>query len=294
MKKILALLLTLPYLLLADGAYVNADWLWVHQSESNKILVTDNSTSNTLLDINDIGYNFETGARIYAGYQMGCFSLEGGYLFNDWNASRSISGSDNLDAVAGTIDYTQADDITAYHDSKLRNYEINLWYNMEPDFKWFYGARVTNLNTSFNMESTDSGQTSNYNIKSDNTLYGVQGGLNWKIPYCWGFSTVVDGRIGVYYNDAEMNVRFEDNGALALFDHGCGHVAFSGDLNGALVYQPSHFIKLRIGYLINWIGQTANAGYQFQNDITGISPNTDLNFGHVFMHGAFCGLELKY
>lgn len=260
-------------------------------------LVSLNSGA-VLLNNNDLNPSIDGGYRvgIYA-QQNKCVNYEASFFSSQWDKSRTVAGSNNLNAVLGTLDYTLADTFVVRYDSEIDNFELNRWGSLGDQLSWMVGFRYVSLDEDFNMTALDSGFRSNYLIAADNDLYGGQIGARHQTAMLSDsvlFS--LTGKAGVYGNDAKQRVVLGDvNNTVATrnFANEDSATAFVGEIDANLSYCLCDLVDLRVGYQLLWLDQVALAPEQFQQDVVATDAALNNN-GSLFANGAYVGMELQW
>jgi hypothetical protein len=248
-------------------------------------------------------FNMEPGARVLLGWQMNaCNALELSYFgIFDWTATAVATGENELaipgDLGLASLNFFAADRMVLDYNAELHNVELNFFHAWN-QVSWLAGLRYVTINEEFNIRSTDSDTgTSNYNIRTDNDLYGAQIGLRFQ--HCrgrwhWNFT----GKAGLYWNDASQT-QFVTDFPPGFFlrdpvSDNKENVAFVGDLNLSATRQFNNVWALRGGYSLIWIEGLALAPNQLDFTDTPDSGSVIDSKGGIFMHGVNIGLEARW
>ena len=286
--------------------------LWRDNQSTNRPIVINLNTQDTLISTNDL--NFDSGWGIRAGFgirRCDNWGWEFEYLgVFDQNAARSVELADELalpgDLGLSTNNFFFADEVSVRYESQINNAEINRVCcccccedacNCR-SVEWLYGFRYLNLNEDFSIVSTDFQEsTSTYDIHTNNNLFGLQVGQ--RVRHCRGrWSWEGTGKAGIFGNAAEMHsdpiVDFPALVVRPSRSESTGNVAFVGDLNLTAIYQINRIWGARLGYNLIWIEGVALAPDQLDFTSTtsgGSGISTD---GGVFLHGVNAGFEARW
>jgi hypothetical protein len=296
--------------------YVQADVLFFGRNNrsGNRALVFDVNEprgGRELLATRDLDFDFELGARALLRHHCSdCCALEASYFgIFDWAATETAWGDNSL-AIPGDLglasnDFFGADIMRVDYLADLHNGEVNFvksccsrCCNGGRRLSCFVGPRYLSLDEQFNIQSTDFDEgTSNYNIRVDNDLYGVQiGGRfeRWMNRFGWEAT----GKAGIFGNDVRQNQFVTDfPPPFALRPRtgaDGGRVAFVGDLSLSLTYRLTRACSLRGGYNVMWIEGVALAPDQLDFTLTPTSGRGLNDNGGLFLHGAHIGLEARW
>jgi len=262
------------------------------------------------------------------------FSYLGGF---NWGSRIHVVGSDNLaipgDLGLASNDFWNADEMRLDYSSNLNSFELNCVKTcccccccvpqggcaddacgpagcdsgcgsrcVRPwcirSLSVFCGFRYLALDEIFNINSTDLDEgTSNYNIRTENDLFGWQIGAT--VRRCRGrVGWDLTGKAGIYGNSASQSQYVTDfPPPFLLRSHRTtrgGNVAFVGELGLSAWYQLTQCWAVRGGYNLFWIEGVALAPDQLDFTNTPTS-GTGLYAGNgVFLHGASVGVEARF
>ena len=285
--------------------------LWRDNQATNRPVVINLNTSDTLISTGDL--DFDTGWGIRAGFgihRSDSWGWEFEYLgLFDQEAARSVELADELalpgDLGLATNNFFFADEVSVRYTSQVNNAEVNrvCCYccdgpGCSRSVEWLYGFRYLNLNEDFTIVSTDFQEsTSTYDVQTNNNLFGAQVGS--RVRHSRGrWSWEGASKAGIFGNAAEQHsdaiVDFPAFVVRPARSESGGNVAFVGDLNLTAVYQINNVWGARLGYNLIWIEGVALAPDQldFTNTTTsGSDLSTD---GGVLLHGINAGLEARW
>lgn len=289
-------------------SYASADVLFLKRDNhsANQSVVLDGATLDTILTTNDLGFDAQSGLRLIAGVQLCPYiTWEASYFgLHDWDSSITAVGNDDLripgDIALASLDFLDADTIRLDYSSKLHNAEINLvrelcWEGVP--IQWLVGFRYVRLSEEFNINSTDLDTgTSDYNIRTNNDLFGGQIGVRYREQSC-GWSWDISGKAGIYGNAAKQSTFLGDFDNTFIFRNlsvAGGRAAFAGELNFNLEYRLNCAWSIRGGYNLLWIEGVALAPDQLDFTDTPASSRFLDRDGGVFYHGANVGLAARW
>jgi hypothetical protein len=262
-------------------------------------LVVSDATGDVLLRTSDLGFNMVLGPSLLVGRRIdSATAFELSYFGTQfWSSSARVTAVNDLDLpgviVGAANDFDNADRMIFRNTAQLHNAEFNYVYRYN-SISVLYGFRYLNWEETYNINSTDSdGDTSDYNLRASNNLFGAQVGTRIDRRWChldWQFS----GKVGIFGNAAMQRQLLLDNGnTFVLRDtrQREANAAFVGDLNLSVFYALNSTWRIRAGYNILWLEGLALGPNQldFTDDL---SSGTRLRSeGGVFLHGANIGLE---
>ena len=286
--------------------------MWRDNQSTNRPIVINLNTQDTLISTNDL--NFDMGWGIRAGFgvrRCDDWGWEFEYLgIFDQSASRSVELADELalpdDLGLSTNNFFFADEVSVDYRSQVNNAEINrvccccccdgpcCCQSME----WLYGFRYLNLHEELSIVSTDLQEsTSSYDIHTNNNLFGMQVGN--RARHSRGrWSLEGTGKAGIFGNAAEQNshpiIDFPAFVVRPGHSESAGNVAFVGDLNLTAIYQITSVWGARLGYNLIWIEGVALAPDQLDFTSTATSGSGISNDGGVLLHGVNAGVEARW
>jgi Putative beta barrel porin-7 (BBP7) len=267
------------------------------------IRVQDETTplpGSPLLTAGDPNFDFEPGVRALVGWWLDeCSAVELSYFgIFDWRATASVGGNNDLaipgDLGLASLDFFAADQITLTYQARLHNAEFN-YVSSYGDVSLLAGFRYLSLHEEFNIRATDlDTDTSNYNVRTSNDLYGGQVGVRYE-SWCNGFGWEATGKAGLLGNAARQTQFVTDFPPVFLLRGerraSGGQVAFVGDINLSGIYQLSDTWDLRAGYNVVWIEGVALAPNQLDFTDTATSGTNLHAASGLFLHGVNFGVE---
>jgi hypothetical protein len=185
--------------------------------------------------------------------------------------------------------------VTFHYRSSLYSAEVNYrrragyvnWLTMLVGFRWL------EMNEEFGAVFETGGTSPNFEIDTNNHLYGFQLGGLANVPRGpWCFEGWL--KAGVYANAADQ-LTTEDftsaGGQRVAVDASEWNTAFGGDLGVSVRRSITDRLSARVGYMAMWLEGVALAPDQLDNsDPSSATASLD-NSGGVFYHGAFAGFE---
>jgi hypothetical protein len=286
--------------------------LWRDNDATNRPLVINLNTGESLISTGDLGFDAGWGVRAGFGVRdaCGCCGWEFGYLgvFGQ-DAERSVEAADELalpgDLGLATNNFFFADEASVRYESQINGAEINRVCCCCccddcccRSFEWIYGFRYLNVNEDFAITAIDFQEsTSVYDVHTNNNLIGGQVG-NRVRRSCGRWSWEGVGKVGLFGNAAEQHsdpiVDFPNFVVRPGRTESTGNLAFVGDFNLTAIYQINNVWGARLGYNLIWIEGVALAPDQldFTNTTTsGSGISTD---GGIFLHGLNAGVEARW
>jgi hypothetical protein len=290
--------------------YGSAEALWLqldHGANGNMPVILDSATNATLLGTSDIPYSMEAGPRLILGRRVGeAAAVELLYFgLNDWDASRTLTGDNDLripgDLGLATLDFFNADSLTASQAATINNVEVNLWrHTGESPLELMAGFRYLNLDEQFQISASDSDTgASRYRVNTRNDLFGGQIGGRFRpsLDRAGRFGLEAIAKAGVFGNAVGMNQFVSDSDNTFVVRNtnvAAGQTAFVGDVGLAALMRVTDSITARIGYTLIWVEGVARAANQLDfTDTT--SSGTRLAYGQgAFLQGVSLGLEFGW
>ena len=248
-----------------------------------------------IIDNGDLDPSIETGYRVGINLSRNdCVNVELLWAMNEWDERQGYVGANDVNSVLGTVDYLLADQVQIGYESEMENFELNRWVQFRKDFSMMIGFRYFSLDEQFILTSFDSGFRSDYQIDTDNNLFGAQlGGRFQRATKHDSIFFNLTGKAGLFGNNAEQQVRLGDvNNTIATrnFSNDDDAGAFVGEVDANLSIKLINNAALRVGYQLLVADAVALAPEQFQQDATVADAAID-NDGSLLMHGAYVGIH---
>ncbi len=270
------------------------DVLALSRSPGPGVTLARNAAGATLSG-NDLNPDLEIGYRGSLMMDAGDHAWQFVYLHQNWATSAGLAG--NVNSVVGTTDFTGAASVLAESETTLNSIELNYLRCHHSFTPWSLGLRYVSLRDRFQLNSGAAGSRSDYRIRTNNDLFGVQAGRS--INYTYGqWEFFAGAKAGLYLNSANQRVRLLDNNNTVLrrsYSDSDASVAFLGELNLMATYNIHPHVAIRGGYQVLWLEGISEAPSQFlsSSPATQAATNIDTHDG-LFAHGFYGGIEFKY
>jgi hypothetical protein len=278
-----------------------------HGANGNTPVILNSTSGETLLGTSDLNYSMQAGPKLVLGRAMG----DGGaaelvyFGLNDWNTGRTVTGNNDLrvpgDLGLATLDFFNADQLTASQGASLNNVEANAWQRInEGPVSLMTGFRYFNLDEQFQISAQDSDTgASNYTVRTRNNLFGAQVGGRYRemIGANGRFGVEATAKAGLFGNNVGMNQFVSDfDNTFVLRNTGvtASRVAFVGDLGFTGLIRVTDNVNARIGYSLIWAEGVARAANQLDFTDTATS-GTLITYGQgAFMQGINIGFDVGW
>jgi len=302
--------------------YVQADGLYWHRvgTGCDEVLAINTnlaSGADTVLRTSDLHFNGTGGFRFLVGWRPDpaccprCSAWELSYwgIFG-WNANQTVTSSTGVLAIPGDLglasnNFLLTNILDVNYESQLNNVELNCIKSCNlccAQIDFLCGFRYINLNETLTITGTDFQEgTSNYNVHTDNNLYGVQLGGRYTrhCTDCW--SLQMTGKSGLFYNDVHQTQAATDfptaTAPFSLRDRISSRgsaVAALGELDLVLIRRLNDTWSLRLGYTAIGLGGLALAPDQLDFSDTFASGSHLHSTGWIFVHGGLAGLQAAW
>lgn len=297
----------------AEPSYVGAELTYLNRSAEGQTLSLDNSTGATMGG-NDAKLGFEPGLRVVFGTPAYGYMLDGHLsYFGRWTGKDSLtSPGENIDPVrelaSDDDDWTDAYRHSIDYESRMWGAGLMLSKGQAERVKYGLGLDYLDLREDFKWNTLDEASdlpgtngNSNFKINTKNRLFGVTGAVSsggWKL----GQSVTAGAglKAGIFANWAKQSASFE-NDLPSTADLGEGsssktRPAFLLEAQAKLDFAVAKTMTLSLGYRVAYLNGVALASEQvtFGNQAGGAAFNDrlgKLDFGSLFMHGAFVTLK---
>jgi len=278
-----------------------------HGANGNTPVILDSTSGATLLGTSDLNYSMQAGPKLVLGRAMG----DGGaaelvyFGLNDWNTGKTVQGNNDLripgDLGLSTLDFFNADQLTASQSASLNNVEANAWQRInDGPVSLMTGFRYFNLDEQFRIAGQDSDTgASNYTVRTRNNLFGAQLGGRYRemLGANGRFGIEATAKAGLFGNGVGMNQfvsDFDNTFVLRNTAINASHVAFVGDLGFTGLIRVTNNVNARIGYSLIWAEGVARAANQL--DFTdSATSGTLITYGQgAFLQGINIGFEVGW
>jgi len=298
------------------------DGLYWHRvgTGCDQILATNTALppgADTVLSTSNLHFNGTGGFRVLVGWRPDpaccplCCAWEASYwgIFG-WNANQTVRSSTGELAIPGDLglasnNFFLTNMINVNYQSQMNNVELNCVKSCclccsQIDF--LCGFRYINLNETLTITGTDFQEgTSNYNVHTDNNLYGLQLGGRFTRPLTDLWSLQLTGKSGLFYNDVHQTQQatdFPNNAApFSLRDRISARgsaVAALGELDFIFIRMINDMWSLRLGYSVIGLGGLALAPDQLDFTDTFTSGSRLHTNGWILVHGGLIGLQARW
>jgi hypothetical protein len=281
--------------------YVIVEGLYMERSGEDNFSLTRNVRMDE--------FDFEFAPRITLGTLPNCVN---GFEFT-WigplDFSRAVTAVDpagNIDSVlqaGGTFDGTLLD---PFQDSNLQvqSYNSEYW-SAEVNrtvvgwdvAKVLFGGRFIRIEEDFGYAAEKDVFSSFADLTNsvENSLVGLQIGLDLLYPVARNLYTDFRGRAGAYMNFAESNTRLRNQGVTVVeLTRDDEELAGVFELGGGLRYQLGRALSIRAGAEMWYITAAATSAGQINNPVTeAFASQIDIG-DELFYYGFNAGAELRF
>ena len=268
-------------------------------------LVTNTVTNAPVLTSDEAtDLNGGTGAEVKFNFlnQRSNTNWEIRTFIADFEEDVSVGGTNLFSPLFPTI---TPDTVSTEYDSEIFSIGLSAKRNVMPGLTLLFGPRFFSMRERYEAGFTQLiaspfgafdliGSQTN---RVRNSMYGLQGGLEFNVPISNSFYVQGYGRFGGYVNPVELTITQVTNlpGSVATtteFNTTGG--AFIGEVGGRLYYDilPNMFSAF-VGYEATWIDGAAVAPAQFLSVGNTTAPTIDTT-NTPFFHALTVGLNYKY
>ncbi len=216
------------------------------------------------------------------------------------NASASAAGPVAIDASGVPATGTNA--VANYH-SFMQSGELNFRHFVTPELSIMAGFRYVNwhenLGVAFDPVNPFAGVTFppgaiSQNFHTNNNLYGLQIGGDWKTAVTDKFGLEIGGKAGVFGAQTEVGADLTAPGFDTLATNAAStRASFVGEFGLMGTYKLTDWLKIRAGYQVMWLEGLALAPAQV-DAVNFIGASSINNRGGVFLHGAVVGIDYRW
>lgn len=253
-------------------------------------------------------FHYEPGYRVGVSFNRAkSWTLEATYFtLAEWEGQRSVSGNGTLSFPFSdsnyTQDYTQADHARGEYESRFYNAEFNYWKHATPrdenyaSLAWMLGLRYAYLPETFNLIFHKGEDRSNYKIKTQNFMGGVQAGVDIQWMPTTRLSWDLVAKIGEMLNLARDKVFLGDQNntvTLRRFKKHEYNGTFFVDLAVTLGYTFPSWMNTHVGYQMIYLTGLALAPEQVDKRAGGHAGRLLVN-GEAIIHGLYAGLLFSF
>jgi hypothetical protein len=296
-----------------------ADYAYLRRQEVRDLrLVQDDSIrfrrsggeldSKKVLDTDDLidRFGWQSAVRVGMTFHANCCSsIEALYTYVfHWTGSQTKHARGTLsfpfEHIDPISDYFEADRAKGRYRSWLQNGEINYWGHVTPQrvnyfsFSWIAGYRMVYLQERLDLFFTRKRNTSLYEIKTFNTLYGAQLGAVLEInpSSCWTWTFILKGAGFLNVAKNEVDIRDRDNAiTLAKYEKNRWTDSYLIEAYGQLAYHPWSWLGVHIGYQGFLLTGVATAPEQRDVDP---DDRRIRDKGQILIDGLYAGIDLSF
>src|SRR3972149_1095842 len=254
-------------------------------------------------------FNLEPGVRASIAYQPNAQrSLEGNFLWiNPWEGRRVVKANQSLYFPFRNLDYTSdyvnASKAVATYTSRLWGLEFNYWRHWTPRYVNYFsvsgvaGLRYFNFREGFKLQFSNPPDKSDYDVHTDNNMFGVQLGLNLQLNPTNRISWDVTAKVGPMVNHADQRtlLRDQDNTVtLRNFKHHRWNGLTFADVLAVLNFQAKDHFNVHVGYELMYFSNVALAPDQINKKTRPTAGRDVKTGGHPIFHGVFAGIIIGF
>lgn len=280
------------------GLQVGIDWLFFSRGFNGGVefgFLNEEGTSTGEVFTEQIDIDIESTAR----YRIGFASEYGtgyefvAYDFNQFSGSLALSGERLVPVFFDGIPTEPVDEYNASYESRVKNFELNVWARRSENLRVGYGLRQLTVEDKYDIQFGASGGTTTggggFFSKTDNNLFGGQ--LMLELYRQIGPALNLEGGVkGMLLNnrmDLDLNTGNRDqSGEDSLITGGV-------NFRGGISYRAFRGVSLSAGYEGVFIGSVASGTAQSaMNDdfFEDISP-----FGEgLYFGGGYAGCTITF
>jgi hypothetical protein len=268
------------------------------------------------LNANDLHQGFAGGPRLDlirhgdGGYlEVSYFQIDGWSSVGDIapNYLGPLGPPPNWLVFTAPGDFLQLTDYPDQHmawtyTTRLYNAEVNVRRDLSPRATVLAGFRWVKLWEDLQGTMPTERVVPFWDTTTNNNLYGLQIGGEWKMLNRSRFS--IDGLIkaGIFDNHADESATVSIYRALYAESASTNHTAFLGEVGLRCKYQVTERLLLKAGYEALWLEGVAVAPAQISRTMSHAVPVTDIyvqslgvdSSSGAFFHGATVGLEYAF
>ena len=256
--------------------------------------------------VND--FDFEPGYRVGLTYMdTPRSSYEINYLYlAPWEAEKTAHGDRSLYFFSDADydhDFVHADRAVARYSSHYWDVEFNYWRHFTPrrvdyfSFSGIAGLRYFHLNEAFALTMSTSANQSSYNIHTENSIIGVQLGVDLQVnPMPW-FSWEIFAKAGGMANHTEQRQFLGDfNNQVELRDSERTKRAIGifTDVAAQIAFRFKKHYSFHAGYQFLFFSGLALAPGQISKKTNSDAGKKDQTQGTAIIHGLFAGIGFTF
>jgi hypothetical protein len=272
---------------------VEVDFLALQREHMDNVPIIAAGNRAVLLNADDINLSPEGGVRVAVARQLNaCNDIEFEFsVIDDWTATvlTDVPGAQlvQFGATFGTNPFHLS------YETDLYNTELNWrrsWFCDQ--IKSIVGFRWIELGEKSRVRDANS-PPAIFVGDVDNHLYGFQIGME-AVALKWCRLEIEFGmKAGIYYNMADVDLEYPQDGAGASSRAKGSNTAFTGELMLGGSYCLTDCLSIRAGYQVLWIEGVAILPEQLDDLAVPLAGEPDLGGSPVY-HGAYVGLEMGF
>ncbi len=268
-------------------------------------------TSNKVLSSERLQqeFDFEPGFRVGLSCMIDkCSTFEGNYLqIKEWEAQRCVKGNSNLffpfENSNYTNDFFDADAVDATYQSRYCSAEVNYWRHLSPrrenyfSFSWIAGLRYMNIKETSKLAFTKRADKSDFDVRTQNHLYGVQLGADLQMNPMRCLSWDFLAKVGACLNHASLKDFLGDNNNTTVLRNTSSRGdwgAFFTEVYAILTYQLSRYLNVHAGYQMIFLSGLVLAPEHMDRDTCPSSGREFEANGEAILHGFYGGISIGF
>lgn len=257
--------------------------------------------------VND--FDFEPGYRVGLTYivndKMG---FEWNFLYlQPWHAKEKAHGNQSLSFPFSHSNYThdfhKASEAIAKYGSHFWDLEFNYWNYFTPRRVEYFslsgiaGMRYFHWDEWFKLQLVRPPDKSNYNVHTENRIFGVQLGLDLQMNPTHWLSWEFFAKVGGMVDHSEQKTFLGDlNNQVTLrdFKKQQWQIGIYTDVLAEFAIHCNRHLNLHAGYQVMFFSGLALAPEQLSKKTTKHAGERDYDDGTAIIHGMFIGVILGF
>ncbi|MCI0382042.1 MAG: hypothetical protein L0207_03195 [Chlamydiae bacterium] len=299
-----------------DHLSLLGDWLYLRRSKVDNVKLVEDSNKScsdqpncTVMNADNLLHDMDweqavRGSLTYT-HSDGA-SLEALYIYVwPWIGEKQVTSNGGLSFPFKDANFAQdfmnANLAKGKYTSAFQNGELNYWRHLSPrrvnyfSASWVGGFRFIYLRETLDLTFQKNGNSSEYDIKTKNLLYGIQFGGIFEINPTrkWTWTLLI--KAAAFLNDMKNEVFLGDLNNTAIlrdFSKKSWQISFLGEASITLSYQLFSHLNIHLGYQGLLLNKLALAPEQKNS-----RPNSKKKInkeGNIAIDGAFAGATLSY
>jgi len=271
---------------------------------SQRAVVLNQTNDAVVLTTHSTDLGMETGPRLRFAYlteENATFEMSYFGIYN-WDSRATALGGVGILTLPGpfgpiTDDYHDSNLMRITYTSRINSFDVDMsWTEKGSSLSTILGLRFIRLDELYNINTLHGTDSSAYEIRTRNQLFGAQGGARWRGQRGrWEFvSTVL---FGGYGNQAFQKTFVTDANRTVIRRDQLGErtqPAFSGEFIFEGVYPLRSGLFLHVGYNLLYLTGVARAPDQLDFSATMASGKEVWFRRGALMHGPSFGIEARW